>query len=158
MSSLPKIRTRYEKQTSIGVCFLGSPSMAKQSFAAEADINTITRRYLQTGVLPSGARKPSYGDFSGSQDYLDLQNRLASARQDFEALPSDLREDFGNRVENLLEYLADPENRAEAVELGLLPAENSASSEQPPLGVTVPTDTEGEKPPVSSPQERGTGD
>lgn len=158
MSSLPVIRTRYQKQTSPGVCFADAPSMTKQSFAAEADINTITRRYIQTGVLPSGDRKPSYGDFSSSADYLSLQNRLAVARQDFEALPSDLRADFGNKVENLLEYISDPANREEAIELGLLPAGAPASSEQPLLDVTVPTDTDVEKPAVSSQQERGTGD
>lgn len=69
--------------------------MAKQEFAKEADINTIMSRYARTGQLPQGERVAQYGDFTGV-DYRAMQDLVARGRQEFEALPADLRRQFGN--------------------------------------------------------------
>lgn len=40
-----------------------SPSLTKQSFAEECDINTIVERFGLTGELPMDVRAPQYADF-----------------------------------------------------------------------------------------------
>lgn len=98
-------------------------SKTKQSFAEEADINNIMRKYIQTGVLVDPLiprnRKPQYGDFSITPDYFTALREIRKAESEFNLLPSKLRDKFENSLENLLNFLADPANNAEAVEMGL---------------------------------------
>ena len=107
------------------------PSRTKQSFLEEADINNIMRKYINTGVLPVGERQPTYGDFSSGQDYQALQDQLLQARMDFELLPADIRDRFGNSPEALIDFLSDPDNHEEAVELGLIAAEQQEPDSVP---------------------------
>ena len=105
----------------VRVDFSDSPSRTKSEFAKECDINVIVRKSLKTGTLPSGSRQPMYGDFSNSYSFQKQQTAIAQANSEFMELPSEIRAKFGNDVANLLDYLQDPENNEEAIELGLLP-------------------------------------
>jgi len=98
------------------------PSKAKQSFRDEADINNIMKKYIQTGILPVGERKPQYGDFYNVEQYQDTLQKIVDCNNDFEKLPSELRELFENDPENLIRFLSDPANEDEAIELGLIAA------------------------------------
>lgn len=103
-----------------------SRSMAHQSFAKDADINTIMSRYAVSGVLVDplnvdSGRTARFGDFSDLTDYAQLVSRVNQAQEDFLTLPSLVRARFDNSVENCLNWIADPANVREAVELGLLP-------------------------------------
>lgn len=102
-----------------------SRSMTRQSFAKDADINTIMSRYAVSGVLVDpanvdSARMPRFGDFSDLVDYPTLVSRINQAQSDFMTLPSDVRARFDNNVENLLEWIGDPKNVVEAVNLKVL--------------------------------------
>nr|QJB19120.1 MAG: internal scaffolding protein [Microvirus sp.] len=111
------------------------PSMTKQAFMAEADINTIMSRYDRTGsyydptVIPSS--QPKFGDYVGADDYLAMQNALVEADLAFAALPAKLRKRFDNDPAELLAFLEDKANLPEAIELGLVdrPAEPVAPVE-----------------------------
>jgi len=100
-------------------------SRTHQSFAKDADINTIMNRYKKTGVLGdpsiSSQRVSRFGDFSDIADYPTIVSRIQQAQDDFMTLPSEVRAKFGNLVENALDFIADPKNADEAVKLGLLP-------------------------------------
>lgn len=134
----PKIRTRYDEQTPVGVCFSGEKTRTKQEFRDEVDINHIVKRYMKTGVpLPIPTKSPQFGDFSTGFDYLTIQNRIAEVKSVFANLPADVRRDFGNDPSQMLDWIADPANVEEAQALGLLPVEPHSSS----LDVTVPSDT-----------------
>jgi len=123
----PFIRTPYnydKERVSFETGFASSePSLAVQSQKEEADINTIVRRFGLTGELPSNIRTPQYGDFTGITDYQTALNQVIAAQTEFMKLPASLRERFGNSPQNLLEFITDPQNKAEAQELGLLPKE-----------------------------------
>lgn len=99
-------------------------SLTQQHFAEEADVNNIMRRYAQTGYivdpLNPGTAKPMFGDFSVDFDYQEAQNMLISANNQFMALPADLRKRFGNNPGELLAFLADSNNKDEAIRLGLI--------------------------------------
>ena len=101
-------------------------SLTRQSFAKDADINTIMSRYAISGVLVDpldvdSGRQPRFGDFSDLSDYATLVGRINQAQADFMTLPSDVRARFGNDVEQLLRWISEPQNVVEAVNLKLLP-------------------------------------
>lgn len=94
-------------------------SLTQQHPAKEADINTIVKRYLPTGALPSHGRQPIYGDFT-SIDYMTMQNQIADIDTAFMRLPARLRGRFKNDPYQLMRFIDDPKNRPEAIRLGLL--------------------------------------
>lgn len=113
--------TRYNPPPSKGLD-TGPDTMTHAECARDCDINYIMRRYASDGVLPNGAGIPLDGalqDFVGT-DFQDLQNRMIQAREEFESLPSSVRDRFGNDPARLLSYLADAGNREEAERMGLV--------------------------------------
>lgn len=97
-------------------------SLAKQSFAEEADINTIVRRFKISGELPTGVRMPEYGDFTSVVDFKSAMDSLAIANEAFDAMPAAVRARFHNDPHEFVEFVADARNIEEARKLGLVPA------------------------------------
>lgn len=97
-------------------------SLAKQSFAEEADINTIVRRFGLSGELPVGARMPTYGDFALVNDFKTAMDALALANESFEAMPAAIRARFHNDPAEFVDFCSNDENIDEARKLGLVPA------------------------------------
>jgi phage internal scaffolding protein len=95
-------------------------SLAKQSFKEECDINTIVRMFGVTGKVPVTAIEPSYGDFSGVNDYHSAMNKIKEAEASFMALPAKLRQKFDHDPNALLNFLENEQNRDEAIQLGLI--------------------------------------
>ena len=116
------IRTVYgERKRVITPCT--TKSLTKQSFADECDINTIIKRYNDTGYLTDptvkATRIPSFGDFTEVPTYQEAQNKLIDADNAFMALPSSIRSRFNNDPGQLIAFLQDEANAAEAADLGL---------------------------------------
>ena len=118
------------------------PSMTKQSFKDECDINVILARYENTGMYRDplttrGSCAPLFDDFTAAPDYMDAQNFVIEAGEMFDALPSRIRKRFGNSPAQLLEFLADSANVSEAISLGLIsaPVEPEPQSEPEPSPV-----------------------
>ena len=116
------IRTVYgERKRVVTPCT--TQSLTKQSFASECDINTIIKRYNATGYLTDptvkATRIPSFGDFTVVPTFQEAQNKLIEADSAFMALPSSLRARFNNDPAQLIAFLMDDANAAEADELGL---------------------------------------
>lgn len=115
--------------------------MCKQEFKDECDINMIMARYQRFGVLPPPGSEGRYGDFSQVGDLLDAQIRVQRASQMFDSLPSKVRDRFANNPLNLLSFVSDSKNRAEAISLGLIPAPvepEGVSQPAKPAGEVVP--------------------
>lgn len=98
------------------------PSLTEQHHKNDCDVNQILNRFMKTGILDSrNVKEPLYGDFSGAPaDYRAAVELLNEARGRFMALPSAVRERFGNDPGALLDFLENPANREEAAKLGLL--------------------------------------
>lgn len=117
------------------------PSLTKQAFAEECDINTIVRRFGITGQLPENVRMPTYGDYTGVVDFKTAMDAMALARESFEAMPAHVRERFDNDTQKFVEFCSDEKNRDEAISLGLVPAkpvqESPGATSSPSSAATV---------------------
>lgn len=140
--------TRFNPPPQQSIKFL-EPSMTEQHFKDECDINTIVSRYQETGVLPQGNREPLFGDFTEfPTDLQSSQQFFDEAHARFMELPSNLRKEFNNDPVQLLAFLHDENNRARAVELGLIAGPASASP-APQTSANVQSErTNVETPPV----------
>lgn len=116
------------------------PSRTKQEFAQEADINFLMGRYLSTGVIPPAVKQGYFADV----DAIDYQTALGLVHEAtalFDALPSAVRERFGNNPAALMDFVADSGNREEALRLGLIdgPTASVEALSRDPKTVAVPT-------------------
>lgn len=116
------IRDIFSEMAKVQVDFSSSPSRTKSEFKEEADVNNIVAQCIKKAIaLPSGDRQPMFEDFSEIGTYQDAVHSVAKANEEFSHLPSEIRAKFDNNVQSLIDFLDDPENKAEAIELGLLP-------------------------------------
>lgn len=97
------------------------PSLTDQTFKDECDINTIVDRFGISGTLPLVVRPPTYGDYTGVFDFQTAMNAVRSAEESFMELPAKVRARFHNDPQELLQFVSEEENRAEAIKLGLIP-------------------------------------
>jgi len=109
----------------VQVSFKGTKTRTKSEFADEANINNIVKRCMNGAAMPTGSRTPLFGDFSEVADFTSAQTLIAQANAEFEQLPSDVREKFGNNVSDLMDFLDDDNNIDEAIALGLAPKPES---------------------------------
>lgn len=128
------------------------PSLAIQAEKDACDINKIVARFaprgktvariasemVQNGVLASGMGR--YGDFSNAVDYHDAVFRAQQAQEAFDSFPAAIRSRFGYDPGKLIDFLADENNRAEAIELGLV---TPPQASQVPQGDVQPPSQEG---------------
>lgn len=101
-----------------------SPSMTKQEFTAEVDINNIVKRFINSGgdptSLPFTNSKAMYGDFTNLPDsYQSALNYVLDTKAEFMKLPADVRARFDNNPQVFLDYVSDPVNLDELVKMGL---------------------------------------
>lgn len=120
---LPFLRTAYNYDRNAvsdetGLLCL-DPSLAKQEFAEEVDINTIIRRFNVGGDLPQNVRAPTYGDFTGIDSFQEAVNAIASANESFDAMPAAVRARFNNDPAAFVAFCSDADNLAEMKKLGL---------------------------------------
>lgn len=114
------------------------PTLTKQAFAEECDINTIVRNFGLTGELPGNFKEPQYGDFSGIFDYQSALNAVIAADESFMMLPADIRARFHHSPQALLEFVSREENRDEAIKLGLVIPSSPADGGDPLAGGAAP--------------------
>lgn len=120
----------------------------KQSFKEECDVNNILKKWLQSGVVQHLAtRDPEYGDFSMVDDYQSALMKLDVANASFQSMPAKLREKFHNDPGEFIDYMGDPDNREEAIQLGLFP-----KPEEPRPAATPPVEdvSVGGEPPLET--------
>lgn len=118
------------------------PSMTKQSFVAECDINNIVREFTTTGQLAHINEKAAMGAFVDLPDTIDFQQGLEIVRQaeaSFAQLPAKVRARFGNDPAEFLAFMADPASQEEAIALGL------ATDTRPPRPAEPPAEQSGPK-------------
>lgn len=141
------------------VDFSSSPSLTRQEFKDEANVNNLLKRYALTGAFydplttqKAASRKPLFGDFTHFQDFQACQNAIIEAREAFDALPVEVRERFNYDPAKLISFLSDDANRDEAIKLGLIEKAAEAATPEPAKGGTPAAE------PASEPSESAAGD
>lgn len=99
-------------------------SLTNQADMEAADINVIMAKYeknpgLIVDAVTGAERRPMYGDFTGMKNYHQTLSDIRRVEAAFAAQPVAIRNRFKNDVAQLIAFLDDPKNDAEAVELGL---------------------------------------
>lgn len=105
------------------------PSMARQEFKDQCDINNILKQFKRTGIInhiSAQARQGSYEDLPDPIEYQDALNAVLAAQESFATLPSKVRSRFDNDPAKFLDFMSDPKNAEEIYDLGL------ATRPQPP--------------------------
>lgn len=113
-------RNAYERSSKPGITF-EKPSLTQQHFKDECDINLIIKRFTRDEIaLMAAMSNMQYGDYSTSFDYHEAMTLVVQAQQQFEALPSSVRDKFDNDPVKMLDFVSKKENIEESVKLGLL--------------------------------------
>lgn len=112
----------YRQDGSLSVQTLNKePSLTLQSEKDACDVNKILASFAKTGIMRNVTTKqPLQGDFTEVVDYQTAVNSVIGAEEAFMALPATIRKRFGNDPGALMDFLKDPQNRAEAISLGLI--------------------------------------
>lgn len=121
-----------------GITFDPLEGRTQQQFAEECDINTIVRRFGLDGELPSTVATPLSGDFTGVVDFQTAMNLVRQAEESFASLPARLRARFSHDPGELIAFLDDPRNRAEAEILGLVNPPPERPRDAPPTPPPTP--------------------
>ena len=124
------------------------PSMTKQSFKKEADVNVIISRFQKTGAVEHLNRyQGQYADLQAI-DYHQAMNAVLAAQEMFETVPSSVRKQFGNDPQAFLDYATDPANLDKMREWGLAYPDVDASptaAAQAAAGEAEPMPTGGDQ-------------
>lgn len=123
------------------------PSLTRQEFAEECDINSLMARYDThviggPGNLPPA--EPLYADFSEMpQTLMEYMDFMKQAENSFMQLPAVVRREFDNSAMEFVAFASDPGNLEQMRSWGLAPPakapekpaeEPKGSSGSPPAG------------------------
>lgn len=91
----------------------------KQAFKDQCDINKILKKAQQVGSLSHLNKYPEqvYGEFDGEFDLLTAHERIGKANEIFDALPSEIRREFGGDALKFVKFAGDPANNDKLREL-----------------------------------------
>lgn len=103
------------------------PSLTRQEFKDECDINVILARFQASGEIDFlNKHAPQYMDTTAI-DFQTAMQTVASAQSAFNDLPSHIRDRFQNDPAQLLDFVHKEANRDEAIKLGLIPPPAAAA-------------------------------
>lgn len=100
------------------------PSLTKQSFRDECNINKIIARYKQTNVIShQSVRKPIWGEDAtlAAKSYEQAFDIVQQAQDAFASLPAKVRREFGNDPSAFCDFAVDPANLEQMRAWGLAP-------------------------------------
>lgn len=104
-------------------------SRTRQEFKDEVDINKILERYQRAGIdVFRQNHQATWADVP-ALDFREALELVRDAEQTFSELPSSLRKKFNNDPAQYMEFVQNPDNIEEMIELGL--AERPPKEEGP---------------------------
>lgn len=113
----------------------GGPSLTRQEFSQECDINVLMAQYEKTGVLNHyNNRAPQYLDVSNVPDLASALQIVDEAKTAFMTLPATVRREFDNDPVKFINFAEDPQNIDKLREWKLAPPK---PTEPPPQKVEI---------------------
>ena len=131
-----------------------APSMTKQEFAEECDINTLMAKYEAGGAVSHVNRQtPVYMDVTQVPDLRGHLDAMREASIAFALLPAKVRKEFDNDPEKFVEFAQMPDSLERMREWGLAPPEAVPEApirvemvNPPSLPLDIPSEKKGSKP------------
>jgi len=111
-------------------------SPVDQSAFKDTDVNRIAKQAAVTKHWPGAGVQPVYGDIT-RDDFHEALEIIRETNAVFDRLPAEVRSAFGNDPENMVAFLQDERNDAQARKWGLKPplaTPPSSGSNPPPSG------------------------
>ncbi len=106
------------------------PVMTKQSFKQEVDMNNIIARHVKRGGVPPLPPDLSFG-FAPPYSFHEAMNLIREADNYFDQVPSELRNRFRNDPGLFIDFIENPDNRDELMDMGLI--DRPVEVEEPPI-------------------------
>lgn len=104
-----------------GIAIDISETRTDQSFLKDCEMSFIMAKFSKTGVVDHLNRyQGDYSDFSDAHDYHEALNAVIAADEMFMSLPADVRIKFDNNPGRFLDFVDNPDNMSEMVEMGLV--------------------------------------
>lgn len=144
------VRTRRKNGTlRIQQDFTYCPTLAEQHTAHLTDLNYLIEKYKPDELSAYIAARAQYRqevlghDFSQEPSLQEAKNIVYRSRQEFEALPDEIKHSFANHLE-FLKFIDNPANAEKMIKLGILKQKqidkiqgkddsgNSATTQPPP--------------------------
>uniref|UniRef100_A0AAU8B267 Internal scaffolding protein n=1 Tax=Dulem virus 159 TaxID=3145636 RepID=A0AAU8B267_9VIRU len=126
-----------------------TPSLTRQEFKEDCEISSIIERFKSTGMTHDPSfiagktrQTPFFADLTQVPDYQSALHIVETAKEQFANLPSSLRARFNNDPAQLLAFVANPQFKEEAQQLGLLKKEAGAGTAVPANAPAAPTQIE----------------
>jgi len=122
------------------------PSLTRQEFAEECDINVLMKRYenQDIGSIMRRSQEPVYYDLTEApSDLMGYMQLMQDAQNAFMTLSAQVRREFDNDPVRFVDFAGDPANLDQMRSWGLAPPAPQAPS--------VPPSSEPTTPPVASP-------
>jgi phage internal scaffolding protein len=169
MVNVPFIRSPYNYDRDAASVESGllclDPSLTKQEFTEECDVNFILDRFVKGGDLTLNARTPRYGDFTSMPgSYHEALIFIKDTERSFMELDAKIRAKFDNDPQKFLDFVSDPANADQLVDMGLanaIPPSNEPATHGSDFeGGSTPEGGKPPKKPVSkaSKGDKGEGD
>lgn len=121
----------------------------KPGFSSTQPSLTVQEDYLPSLItnivnahIPQPHKPAFYGDFTAlPDDYIAALQLIRNASESFSSLPSAVRDRFGNDPAALLAFIADANNRDEAISLGLVDKSVTEAPKASPAAAELPGGT-----------------
>lgn len=120
-TTAPKFRSPYNGTTvPVRLSFEGTEAITQQHFKAEVDVHNILKQYDRTGLITHvNEAAAAYGDYTEINEYKESLERVIAAQDAFSEIPSHIRKRFGNDPGEFFEFVTNPANHDELVNMGL---------------------------------------
>jgi phage internal scaffolding protein len=114
------------------------PGKTEQCHAQECDMNYILRDYQRSGLVRHANRNQGRYDDVSAVDFQSAMDTVTTAQRMFDDLPSNIRKRFANNPTNFLEFVSDPSNREEMIQLGMIVGNDGKDKAGDPVPSPVP--------------------
>lgn len=96
-------------------------SLTHQAAKDECDVNKIMEKYLRNGIIDHrNTYEGQYGDFTDAPEtYQESLQAVMDAETMFNTLPAKIRDRFAHDPQQFIEFVGDPNNAEEMIEMGL---------------------------------------
>lgn len=96
-------------------------SLTQQHFKDECDVINIIKRHDRQGIIEHVHRgQARYGDFSEVKEYREALDLVRTAQDEFMQIPSDIRKKFDNDPGKFYEFVSNPDNKQELIDMGFI--------------------------------------